>query len=55
MRPAQAFCLRIRIGAVDSPEVSTSEPLTPIRHPPTQHADGNRGCQRPPERQGEVG
>ena len=32
-----------------------SEPLTPVRHPPTHNRDGNRGGERPPERQDEIG
>ena len=32
-----------------------SKPLTPVRHPPTDHGERNRGRQRPPERQDEIG
>src|SRR5437667_10867697 len=32
-----------------------SEPITPIRDPPTRKSDGNRCRERPPERQDKVG
>ena len=36
------------------PRTRASEPVAPVGHPPTEHADGNGGQQRPQDGQGEV-
>ena len=35
--------------------IHMSEPFTPVRHPPADNRDGNRGGEGPEERQGEIG
>lgn len=50
---------KVSFGRLGTSAVSAngtaSEPLTSIGHPPTDNRDGNRGGERPPERQDDIG